>query len=116
MATNTMTVTVTGRETIGCAPTHEIEAGMVNARPAATVIDAMIDATTMTTSVRTIVPATIDCHIERRNSMKKMKALLFAGLVAATALSALMPGAAQARPHKVCHFDHHGHRACEWVR
>ena len=51
--------------------------------------------------------------------MKKMKALLFASLVTAAGFAALVPEAAQARPHQVCHWEHnhwHNHRVCHWVR
>jgi hypothetical protein len=44
-----------------------------------------------------------------------MKKALISTLLAVAAFAALAP-AAQARPHKVCHWDvHHHHRTCHWV-
>ncbi|WP_231944060.1 HHHH-motif protein [Burkholderia stabilis] len=28
----------------------------------------------------------------------------------------LAPAIAEAHPHRVCHFDHHHHKMCRWVR
>ncbi|HUB88484.1 MAG TPA: HHHH-motif protein [Dyella sp.] len=46
-----------------------------------------------------------------------MKKVLFSTLLA-TMAGAIFATAAQARPHKVCHWDphHHHHRVCHWVR
>lgn len=41
-----------------------------------------------------------------------MKTLLASAL---TVTLALLVTNAEARPHKVCHFDHHHHRSCHWV-
>lgn len=41
--------------------------------------------------------------------------LLLSTLVAAVALTAFATQA-EAHPHRVCHFDHHHHRVCRWVR
>ncbi|MBR7962238.1 hypothetical protein KDW55_18090 [Burkholderia sp. AU19243] len=35
---------------------------------------------------------------------------------AAVAGAVLMPALAEAHSHRVCHFDHHHHRTCRWVR
>jgi hypothetical protein len=41
-----------------------------------------------------------------------------ARMLAATvvALVVLTPALAEAHPHRVCHFDHHHHRSCHWVK
>ena len=45
-----------------------------------------------------------------------MKKALISTLLAAAAGMAFA-SAAQAHPHKVCHWDpHHHHRSCHWVR
>ncbi|WP_179404402.1 HHHH-motif protein [Burkholderia guangdongensis] len=45
-----------------------------------------------------------------------MKTLLKTISVAAVALAVLAPTLAEAHMHRVCHFDHHHHRVCRWVR
>ncbi|MGU7779972.1 HHHH-motif protein [Burkholderia sp. PU8-34] len=45
-----------------------------------------------------------------------MKTLLKTLTVTAVAIAVLAPAIAEARPHKECHFDHHHHRMCRWVR
>jgi hypothetical protein len=41
-----------------------------------------------------------------------------AKILTATALACavLVPALAEAHSHRVCHFDHHHHRVCRWVR
>jgi len=45
-----------------------------------------------------------------------MKALKTVAMLSAFAVVLTAPLSAFARPHKVCHFDHHHHRVCHWVR
>ncbi|NLA19740.1 hypothetical protein GPU89_26440 [Burkholderia cepacia] len=45
-----------------------------------------------------------------------MKTLLKSLAVTALAAAVLVPAIAEAHPHRVCHFDHHHHRMCRWVR
>ena len=33
-----------------------------------------------------------------------------------TAAAVLVPAIAEAHPHRVCHFEHHHHKMCRWVR
>jgi hypothetical protein len=48
--------------------------------------------------------------------MKKMKAILLAGLLTTAALAMLTPELSLAATHKVCHWDqHHAHQLCHWV-
>lgn len=46
--------------------------------------------------------------------MKAFKSV--AALSALVCFAALTAPSAFARPHKVCHLDHHHHRVCHWVR
>lgn len=50
----------------------------------------------------------------------KIKHLILSTVVAFAGLATLAPTIASAAPrhraHKVCHFDHHHHRICHWVR
>ncbi|WP_186308742.1 HHHH-motif protein [Paraburkholderia sp. BCC1885] len=43
---------------------------------------------------------------------------IVAKILAATAVAfvVLAPALAEAHSHKVCHYDHHHHRVCRWVR
>ncbi|WP_438879295.1 HHHH-motif protein, partial [Bacillus cereus group sp. BC66] len=45
-----------------------------------------------------------------------MKTLLKTLTVAALAAAVLVPVIAEAHPHRVCHFEHHHHKVCRWVR
>ncbi|WP_230957915.1 HHHH-motif protein [Burkholderia diffusa] len=36
--------------------------------------------------------------------------------VAAFITTVLAPTLAEAYPHRACHFDHHHHRICHWVK
>ena len=44
-----------------------------------------------------------------------MKTLLKTLTVAALA-AVLVPAIAEAHPRRVCHFEHHHHKVCRWVR
>ncbi|MEN2468602.1 MULTISPECIES: HHHH-motif protein [Burkholderia] len=41
-----------------------------------------------------------------------------AKILTATAVACvvLVPTLAEAHSHRVCHYDHHHHRVCRWVR
>ena len=93
-----MTAIVTGRTTTGCATIPMTEAGT----------DSM-------TTVTTISITNINERFDGSTKMKRMKTMFFASLITAAAFAALVPEAAQARPHQVCHLEHH-HRVCHWVR
>ncbi|WP_010094402.1 HHHH-motif protein [Burkholderia ubonensis] len=45
--------------------------------------------------------------------MNRIAKILAATIVACAVLA---PAIAEAHPHRVCHFDHHHHRACRWAR
>ncbi|MEN2469707.1 MULTISPECIES: HHHH-motif protein [Burkholderia] len=45
-----------------------------------------------------------------------MKTLLKTLTVAALAAAVLVPAIAEAHQHRECHFDHHHHKVCRWVR
>jgi len=45
-----------------------------------------------------------------------MKTLLKTLTVTALAAAVLVPAIAEAHPHRVCHFEHHHHKVCRWVR
>lgn len=68
-----------------------------------------------TTNVMTTIINITKCYLDWRRTMKKAKALLLMSLVTSAAFAALVPEAAQASIHKVCHW-HHLHRICHWAR
>ena len=45
-----------------------------------------------------------------------MKTLLKTLTAAAVAAAVLVPAIAEAHPHRLCHFEHHHHKVCRWVR
>ncbi|WP_196319544.1 HHHH-motif protein [Burkholderia cepacia] len=45
-----------------------------------------------------------------------MKTLLKTLTIAALAAAVLVPAIAEAHQHRECHFDHHHHKVCRWVR